>query len=384
MFADAPKAKLPIWKKVDGTKLCFDHTAHVNVMKDKAELQNKINGLITADEPSPNLNHLETCNVTDMSGVFKDKTTFNGDISQWDTSKVTTMESMFKGASQFNKDLTNWKNDVKVDVNTKNMFVDAGITIMPNWKKADGTKVCFDPTNHENIVASKDELQRKINGLITADEPSPNLNHLETCNVTDMSGVFKDKTTFNGDISQWDTSKVTTMESMFENAVAFNQPIGGWDVSKVTTMSAMFKGAKAFNQPISDWNVSQVTTMEGMFYGAEAFDQPIGDWNVSNVTFMQLMFNLAKKFNQPISSWNVSNVTDMNFIFFKAEAFDQPIGNWDVSKIVRMNFMFNGATQFCQDLSQWNEKVASANKSNMFIGTASAHSSCSYIPPSWY
>jgi len=49
-----------------------------------------------------------------------------------------------------------------------------------------------------------------------------------------MSGLFKDYSTFNGDISVWDTGNVTTMESMFQYASSFDQPIGTWDVSNVS------------------------------------------------------------------------------------------------------------------------------------------------------
>jgi len=37
--------------------------------------------------------------VTDMSELFKDLSTFNGDIFGWDVGQVTTMKSMFQRAS---------------------------------------------------------------------------------------------------------------------------------------------------------------------------------------------------------------------------------------------------------------------------------------------
>jgi len=61
-------------------------------------------------------------------------------------------------------------------------------------------------------------------------------------------------------------------------------------VSNVITMKEMFKEASSFNQTLNNWNVSKVTDMYGMFYHAYSFDQNIGSWNVSSVTTMHYMF----------------------------------------------------------------------------------------------
>ena len=63
-------------------RVCFAPSAHVSVMKDRAELKPKVDAEIARDV-NVNLNYLETCNVTDMSNLFANKTTFKGDISQW-------------------------------------------------------------------------------------------------------------------------------------------------------------------------------------------------------------------------------------------------------------------------------------------------------------
>jgi len=70
-------------------------------------------------------------------------------------------------------------------------------------------------------------------------------------------------------------------------------PIAGWDVSAVTNMHGMFRGASAFNGDLSGWDVRDVTTMQGMFYRAAAFNGDLSRWDVRNVTDVENMFEGA-------------------------------------------------------------------------------------------
>ena len=71
-----------------------------------------------------------------------------------------------------------------------------------------------------------------------------------------MAGLFKDKTTFKDDISNWDTSKVTTMYKMFSNANKFNQNISKLNISNLTNMNKIFyneiNNSREFNQKWKD------------------------------------------------------------------------------------------------------------------------------------
>ena len=69
-------------------------------------------------------------------------------------------------------------------------------------------------------------------------------------------------------------------------------PIGTWDVSRVTDMQGLFRNASRFNGDISKWDVSNVTTMSGMFYGADAFNREISNWDVPKVIDMANMYKL--------------------------------------------------------------------------------------------
>ncbi len=127
-------------------------------------------------------------------------------------------------------------------------------------------------------VANKKALQAEIKRAIQAHGNNANLNYIDTSDITDMSELFKDDTTFNGDISKWNTSKVTDMREMFRGATSFNQPLNNWDVSKVIDMYRMFLHATSFNQPLNNWDVSSVGDMESMFQGATSFNQNISGW----------------------------------------------------------------------------------------------------------
>ena len=221
-------------------------------------------------------------NVTDMSGMFDNATSFNSNIDNWNVSNVTDMSAMFYLASSFNQPLDNWN----------------------------------------------------------------------VSNVTDMGSMFNDDGQFNQDLSSWNTSNVTDMRYMFWGT-PFNQPLDSWNVSNVTDMSDMFEGDRSFNQPLDSWNVGDVTDMAYMFNAANSFDQPLNSWNVSNVIDMYGMFSGDFSFNQPLDSWNVSNVTDMGCMFFD-NSFNQPLSSWNVSNVTDMSGMFEDNTAFNQSLSSWN------------------------------
>ena len=227
-------------------------------------------------DDAPNLS-----GVTDMTGMFAETFSFNGDLSSWNVSSVTDMSDMFYESS-FNGNISSW--DVSSVTDMSDMFIDA----------------------------------YSFNG---------NISSWDVSSVTDMSAMFFSAASFNGDLSSWNVSSVTDMSEMLAS-ISFNQPLSSWDVSSVTDMSNMFAYTSSFNQTLSSWDVSSVTNMTGMFSGASSFNQTLSSWNVSSVTDMSHMFSGASSFNQPLNSWNVSSVTDMLGMFAKSSSFDQNLGNW--------------------------------------------------------
>ena len=269
--------------------------------------------------------------VTDMSFMFTDASSFNGDLSSWNVSGVTDMSSMFFGTDVFNQNISGW--DVSEVTDMTSMFQDAGSFNQPlnDWEVSGVTDMSYM------------FYEAAFNGDISGWNVS---------GVTDMSSMFFGTDVFNQNISGWDVSEVTDMTSMFQDAGSFNQPLNDWNVSGVTDMSYMFYEA-AFNGDISGWNVSGVTDMYSMFYNAYLFNQPLNDWEVSRVTDMSYMFFSADVFNQNISGWNVSGVTDMTSMFHNAGSFNQPLNDWNVSGVTGMDSIFHGANSFQQNLGKW-------------------------------
>ena len=71
--------------------------------------------------------------------------------------------------------------------------------------------------------------------------------------------MFKDATSFNGDLSKWDTRQVTDMFGMFYGATSFNGDLSKWDTRQVTNMGEMFLGATSFNGDLSKWDTRSLT-----------------------------------------------------------------------------------------------------------------------------
>jgi len=186
-------------------------------------------------------------------------------------------------------------------------------------------------TTEATVFTNGTPLTRaELDAKIAADEDVSSVN---TCQITDMDGMFEGASSFNQDISNWNTGAVTDMELMFDGASSFNQDISSWNTGAVTDMKSMFSGASSFNQDISSWNTGAVTDMSDMFIGASSFNQDISGWNTGAVTSMSNMFEGATSFNQDISAWNTGAVIHMRYMFRDASSFSQDISGWDVTNV---------------------------------------------------
>ena len=307
--------------------------------------------------------------VENMELMFQNTGVFNQDISSWNTAAVTQMDSMFYGASAFNYDITGWSSASLTS--SASMFLDA-----PAWLARYKNTVASGSKNGPSSnwlgpgpFTTKSALETATwNCLAGSADADGNcdcttvdcgaavyesISNWNTSLITDMTGLFEGKSSFNANIGGWNTGSVTNMHQMFNGATAFNQDIGSWDVSDVADMYQMFGSASSFNQNIGSWNTGSVTDMSGMFMNASAFNQPVGDWNTGSVVDMSGMFESVSAFNQPIGEWNTGSVADMNGMFRSASAFNQPIGEWATGSVADMSGMFESASAFNQPIGEW-------------------------------
>ena len=146
-----------------------------------------------------NLSNWNTSNVENMRAMFYEASNFNGDITTWNTTKVTNMAEMFFGAENFNR-----------DISTK--YMDRfGV-----WGHLPGKHV-------QRIVSmSRNPVTRKNIAWFVG-------------NVTNMSRMFQNATSFNIDINNWNIENVRNMNYMFIRATSLNiNSIMHWDLSNVT------------------------------------------------------------------------------------------------------------------------------------------------------
>ena len=151
--------------------------------------------------------------ASNMDSMFQDSS-FNQHLGKWDISSVVTMRNMFNGASAFNQSLYNWDitfqdtngfNPTKDDVSTNDMF--SGASALKYY-------ILTGDVSNDNLREAVDLYKNKEE----YDYVYKPITEWNTSSIVDMSGLFKDDSTFTEDIGNWNTQNVRTMSGMFYGA----------------------------------------------------------------------------------------------------------------------------------------------------------------------
>ena len=353
----------------------------------------------------------DTSQVTNMKDMFRNATSFDGDVSGWDVSSVTDMYSMFRNAGAFDRDIGNW--DISSLQRASRMLENSGMgyenfdKLLAGWS-TDSSEVEGDGIDDipRNITlgasglaytdqVSFDRLVNDYNWNIqgATHDPSVILDSvleeiLEDSASTGGSGNANGVAVTDDQLALVASSVILgdEMETLYQAAIqaetgfsdlptldevqtvidAVNDGVRGgfdsefdedyvvdWDVGAVTDFSSMFDGATSFDQNIGVWDVGSALDMSSMFQDAVNFDQDISSWSVGSVTDFSSMFDGATNFDQNIGGWLIGGAASLVAMFRRAESFDQGIDAWDTGNVVSMNAMFEEATSFNQSLGSW-------------------------------
>ena len=290
------------------------------------------------------LEHLNTSQVTDMSGMFNSCSSLTSiDFSSFDTSKVTNMNRMFSGCSSLTSlDLSSFDTSKVTDMSC--MF----------WSCKSLTSIDFSSFDTSQVT-SMSKMFFGCSSLRTLD-----LSNFDTSKVTSMGGMFSGCFSLTSlDLSSFDTSKVTSMEGMFRACSSLTAlDLSRFDTSDVKHMWRMFDGCSSLTSlDLSNFDTSKVTSMsswkQGMFSGCSA------------LTTLDL------------SSFDTSRVMDMSRMFEDCSSLTSlDLSSFDTSQVTDMSYMFSGCksliTIYCK--SSWN----CDSSANMFTGCVSLSGAATY------
>lgn len=169
-----------------------------------------------------------------------------------------------------------------------------------------------------SCVTTMKNMFYKCKNLVALD-----FSELNTSNVTDMSGVFRECSIRHLDISSFDTSSVTDMSGMFNGCDVEHLDVSNFDTSNVVCMNDMFRYCENLVElDLSSFNTEKVTDMSRMFLCASRLKKiNLGSFDTSNTSRMtEMFFNCSSLTELDLSSFNTGNVTHMSNMFRYCES----------------------------------------------------------------
>ena len=206
------------------------------------------------------------------------------------------------------------------------------------------------------------------------------LSNIDTSNVTNMSGMFRDCTSLTSiDLSSFDTSNVESMWGMFDGCASLTSlDLSNFDTSNVRSMGYMFRGCTSLTSiDLYSFDTSLVTDMSGMFYSCASLTSlDLSNFDTSNVTSMSDMFRDCTSLTSiDLYSFDTSNVESMSGMFACCESLESVcFPNLNTPKLLSISYMFENCKSLVSlDLSGFDTSSV-WGMNNMFCGCESLES----------
>ena len=327
------------------------------------------------------LEHLNTSQVTDMSGMFSGCKSLTAlDLSRFDTSKVTGMGRMFSGCGSLTAlDLSRFDTSQVTDMGC--MFSGCGSLIALDLSRFDTSQVtdmgcmfsgCGSLTtiycNSSWSARHSDDMFSGCNSLRAAGDvasifgeaydvsrANPETGYFTKNVLPQEDGTYvqlsADKKTltfyFNRERNirrccEWLPSEVASKEEITQIVIDESYQ----NVVPKTTAS-WFEGFSAVTEirGLDNLNTSEVTDMSRMFAGCSALRSlDVSSFDTSQVTDMSRMFDTCRSLTSlDLSNFDTSKVTEMKKMFFRCRSLTSlDLTSFDTSKVTGMGWMFFG------------------------------------------
>ena len=155
------------------------------------------------------------------------------------------------------------------------------------------SKLLYGPAIGDWCVDRVTSFAGVFQGKTSFNEP---LTNWRTSNATNMAQMFQNCFAFNQPLGHFDVSRVTNLDRTFLRAYAFTgQGLGCWYVSSVQSLYWTFKNASSCNPPVSNWDVRSVTDLSETFRYS-ALNQNLCPWG-SKLSSSKVGTNIANTFD---------------------------------------------------------------------------------------
>jgi surface protein len=166
--------------------------------KTNKELKYLVNDMINKFGNMVDLNNIDVSNINDFSLIFE-RSSFFGDVSEWDVSNGLEFNHTFFGCEKFTSDLSNW--DVSNGINFYYMFEECYNfnSYLSGWGVSNGEEF--------------------IGMFYKCEKISTDLSEWNVSSGNYFSFMFYECKSFNSDLSNWEVSNAKTWFAFAENSL---------------------------------------------------------------------------------------------------------------------------------------------------------------------